>query len=475
MSEELEKELKKEEVEISKDKAVIPYSVFGTDLVITDPDLIDYYKTRFKILIVTLNLIGKITNKGEYIVSDEVKGDLVRMPKEIENFGENFYDASNTFAKKEFYFHIDITPLKDNKAKASLYLFEYVGDYFNEDKIKTHIADFVDEYNDDFRVNVRKVFNLMDIKVPVSDLLVTNLAVVMQDNFDMAAVVEDLYDLASQIYTMRMLELLAKSGETGQAIVKEYNDLVAAKQNQLNNAKCKNTFLKSLLDKTIDQNGGLEKLDVNKDEKGKIIKEINGNIKAIEGAKKPQVLESSSNKKDEKEVKKVLGQEAQKPKSAPNTDKNKTKGNNGGKKAENKETKKDPKTKVATKGEGVPVDLSPTPKEISIKPAPVTTSNEKKSSANNNKQENNKGKNVDNEQKKGEKEEKKTINLDDDPLSLPDSKTKPRFDELSNNDIGKKNLLEEPIIKNEERSLKIKTPKLSRTEKPEEMIELDNG
>ena len=306
MAEEEKKE--QEKLVVSEKKS---YIVYGSGLTITDNDFIDYYKTRFKILMVRFNLVGKFTDKGEYFVSNEVKTDLVRMPKEIEDSNEFFFDASNTFTKKEFYFHVDIVRLPQNKAKASLYFYEFVDEYLEVSKIKTHVADFVDEYNNDFLTNVKRVFNLFDIRVPVSDLAVPNLAVAMQDNIDMASVVEDFYELASQIYLARMLDLLSRSGEYGKGIIEEYNALLTENQEKIGSEKHESILKKGLLDRVVDRHGGLEKLEVNKEEKDKIVKEINGTIKAIDGVRKTQVLESSTtNKKDEKKIENIVGKSA---------------------------------------------------------------------------------------------------------------------------------------------------------------------
>lgn len=288
MSDQVEEKKETQEKEIK----VQPYKIYGCDFSITDPDYIDYYKTRFKIMAIKYNLVGRVNDKGIYVIPNDVKSDLVRMSKEIEDMGEDYYYASNVYMKKYFYFKIELTMLEDNKAKASLYLMEKVDDFLEEEFITTHIADYIDDYNEQYRIKLRQKFNLVDVAVPISDMVVPNLAVVMQDNYDIGLFVGGLYDIASQIYLLRMLKLLESGGENGQAILARYKQLLISLQGKIDKEKYKNTMLKSLLDRAIDEYGGLEKLRMDKVLIKQAINEINGSIKAIDKAqKRPGAIE----------------------------------------------------------------------------------------------------------------------------------------------------------------------------------------
>lgn len=288
------KEVKKVEAEPApkiEEKKVDPYIMYGQDFSITQTSYIDFYKNRLKFLAFKNNLVGRFNQRGHYVIAPEVKADLVRMPKEIEDMGSDFYKASNVYMKKFFYFDVKIVMGEHGKAKASLYLTENVGAYMENPHIISHIADFEDVYDDEFRVKLRKIFNLVDIAVPVSDLMVPELAVIMQDNFDYVVINEGLYDIISQIYVLRMLELLEKSGPEGQKVVERYKELIAENEPELN-IKYKNNVLKALLDRAIDENGGLEALNVNKEVKGQVVNEVNSSVGKIEQVQKAAGVEA---------------------------------------------------------------------------------------------------------------------------------------------------------------------------------------
>lgn len=285
---------------VSQDNTKLSYKVFGKDITLSDSDIIDYYKTRMKIMVMRFMLVGRIDDKGSYKIKDEIKYDLIRMNKEISDSGEDYYRAESRYISKIFYFYIKIENLDGNKAKASLYLSEFVDDFLEDEYIESHIADFVDNYDEQFRVKVRQAFNLHDTAIKNDEFKMPALAVLMQDEFDINEYIGGLYDIASQIYVMRMLKLLEASGdETCLKIIKRYKELSVDKDENDINEKYKFTKFKALLDRAIDENGGLEKLKVNKDELKSIVNEVNKSVKAIDGVqKRAAAVEVLKNKGD---------------------------------------------------------------------------------------------------------------------------------------------------------------------------------
>ena len=270
----------KSQVQENEGVKVSPYKVLGKDFSLTDPDIIAYYKTRMKMMAIRYQLVGRVSNNGIYKISKDIKNDLVRMLKEIEDADNDWYRASAVYMKKYYYFHVKLTMLDNVNARASLYLSEYVGDCLSEEYIISHIADFDDVYDDEFRIKVRKVFNLVDVAVPMSDIQVPNLAVIAQDNIDLDLVIGGLYDVASQIYLTKILEILEKS-EKGKKILERYKELLSDKEEGISKEKHKYSSLKSLLDKVIDENGGIEALANENQEVKNVVIEMNNSIKAI--------------------------------------------------------------------------------------------------------------------------------------------------------------------------------------------------
>ena len=281
------------EPKIANDEKKLSYKVYGQDITLTDGDVIDYYRTRMKIMVMRFMLVGRIDDKGVYRIKDEIKLDLIRMNKEISDSGEDFYRAEARYISKIFYFNIKIEMVDGNRARASLYLSEFVDDFLEDEYIVSHIADYTDVYDEQFRVKVRKAFNLFDVAIKNDEFKMPALAVLMSDEYDINEYIGGLYDIASQIYVMRMLKLLEASGDAkSQEILARYKQLIVDKDENDINEKYKYTKSKALLDRAIDEKGGLEKLDVNKDELKSIVNEVNKSVKAIDGAqKRPGAIE----------------------------------------------------------------------------------------------------------------------------------------------------------------------------------------
>ena len=258
------------------------YKVFDFNIETSNSTLIDFYKTSMKMLATRFQLVGFFNDKGQYIIKDEIKKDLVKMYKEINDSGEFFYKANIVYMKKYFYFDVKISLIDDKKAKASLYLSEFVDDALKENYIISHIADYIDEYDSQFRIKVRKVFNLVDVALKNEDYEIADLAIFMQDIYDVNKYVGNLYDISAQIYVMRILKLLENAGPIGIKILKRYKELIVDKEEEYKNDKFKNSRYKYLLDRAINENGGLEKLPIQPEKIKDIVSEVNKSAKAIE-------------------------------------------------------------------------------------------------------------------------------------------------------------------------------------------------
>lgn len=300
---EAEERRKAEEEEKAKIK---PYKVFGRDFSVTDPDAMLYYKNRMRMMRIQYQLVGYVNEEGEYIIPDKIKYDLIEMKKAIDEMGDDYYKVTALFMKKHFNFTIKLTMLEDGMAKATLNIAEYVGDFVDGETIYTFVAEFVDKYDADFRVKLRKVFNLYDVEVKNDDFNVPNLAVLMQDLYDLDQYIGGLYDISAQIYVMRMLKLLEEGGENEKDILEIYRQLLEqaeiteleeTKQGKLDKVKPnklgQNEKLRELLDKAIDKKGGLEKLTVDKKQLGNVLAEVNKTDKAIGELKVGGILEVS--------------------------------------------------------------------------------------------------------------------------------------------------------------------------------------
>ncbi len=263
-----------------------PYPVFGTDITILEGDFIEFYKARMKIMAIKFKLVGQVNNKGEYVINEDIRRDLVRMEKEIEDSGETFYKAIALYMRKYFYFHVKIEQQENGMAKATLYLSEFVDGFLGQDYIVTPVAEYTSINDDEFRIRVRRAFHLVDVEVKNDDMAVPDLAVIMQDALDMELLLCGFFDMASQVYLMKMLKALEESNnETCLRVLERYHQLLALQNLDLND-KYKYIKYKALLDNAIDEVGGLEKLGLGVDVLKPIVNEYNKITQIITTARK---------------------------------------------------------------------------------------------------------------------------------------------------------------------------------------------
>ncbi len=259
-----------------------PYNVFGTDLTVTKAEYITYQKYRMKIMKMKYKLVGHVDENGQYVIPDLIRRDLINMEKEIEDQNETYYKAIALYMKKHFYYSIRLSSA-GGTAKASLYLSEFVDDFLGHEFIVTHIADFEDVDDDEFRIKLRKAFHLVDVATKVDDFAVPELAVIMQDAFDFELIAGNLYDMASQIYLMKMLKELEEGGDLCKEVLAKYRELLNGKNIEIDE-KFRYTSYKALLDRIIDEYGGFEGIGLDPVKVSAIVREMNKTLYQVDQA-----------------------------------------------------------------------------------------------------------------------------------------------------------------------------------------------
>lgn len=246
------------------------YKVYGENIYVADKEIIEYYQMSAKLLCFANLLVGRFDDKGNYIIAKEIKRDLVAMDKEISEDGATFFKATNLYMKKNFYYYISLSKTAEGKGKASLYLYEYVGDYLEKDFISSHIADFVDELDSSFKDKVRHSFNLVDVDVPNDDRITPSLAVLMQKMLDEQLRSVDIIEMACQVYVIRSIKNLEKSAQ-GRRIVEKFKEELAkiSKGKQLSFMK-----QKAILDRIVNSFGGYEVLDIDQKTQQELMQEL---------------------------------------------------------------------------------------------------------------------------------------------------------------------------------------------------------
>lgn len=256
-----------------------PCKVFGYNEVLFDPVSIDYYRHFIKQLIRSNRLVGYIDDDGEYDITEKIKRDLVKMEKEIADPNPFYYTLVTVYMKKTFNFHLEVEEQEDNMASATLYLTENVEGHETVKFVKTFIASVILPYDAEFVPKIRKIFNMVDTVSKVDDTGIPALSVLMQRYFDDDLVFEDIEELGSQIYIIRMLKLLETSGPNGIKIINEYKKIASKVDVKKKGAYSK---LRKGLDMLIFENGGFSVLGKLKEELLKPLKEYNDTIKKVE-------------------------------------------------------------------------------------------------------------------------------------------------------------------------------------------------
>ena len=245
------------------------YKVYGADIFVADKEIQEYYAMSDKLLCFANLLVGRFNSKGNYIISKEIKRDLVAMDKEVSEEGANFFKATNIYMKKNFYYYIGLSKTAEGKGKASLYLYEYVGDFMEKEFLTSHVADYVEELDQNFRDKVRGAFNLVDVDVPNDDRITPTLAVLMQKMIDEQLRSKELLEIACQVYVIRALKNFEKSPQ-GRKIIEKFKEQLA----RLSKGKMSYIKQKALLDRIVNSFGGYEVLDVDQRELQSLMQEL---------------------------------------------------------------------------------------------------------------------------------------------------------------------------------------------------------
>lgn len=284
---------KLEEKQVAKQR----FKIFGQeDITFSKIDFIDYQKISNKMLFLQFHLMGQFDDKGEYYIKDDIKKDLIRVQKEIQEEDDKGFLAQIKYAKVLFNFEIEVE-YKDEKAKADLYIIEK----FDDQTVKTLLDSFNDLNDADFRIKVRQRYNLVDVAITVRDEEVPNLNIWIYWQNEEYMFWKDLYEMGSQFFVLRALAILEQYGEIGEKIIERYNEKLTQFEDFLPNRKY--TKAKEILDETLCEFGGIEKIDDGKGKLQALTKEFNKPFYVSERTQAMLFEKDSTNKKSVKEIK----------------------------------------------------------------------------------------------------------------------------------------------------------------------------
>lgn len=281
----------------------IEYKVFGNEnLLLKKIDFLDYQKISNKMLFLQYHLLGQFDNVGNYYINNDIKKDLIKVQKEIQVEDSNGYVAHLRYAKLVFEFEINLT-YNEDRAKASLVLVEKLYDQ----TVKTVIDTYEEENNSDFRINVRKRYNLVDVAFTIRDEEVPNLNIWLYWQSEEYLYWQDLYEMGSQFFVLKAIAILETYGEKGAEIINIYKQQIEFVKEK--NGEPKFSKLKEILDKVVNKFGGYEKLDEGNGKLGKLAQEfskpffskdnskasiVEASTKSNKGSSKPSKVEDYS-------------------------------------------------------------------------------------------------------------------------------------------------------------------------------------
>ena len=231
------------------------WKVFGSDEILEDKELIDYYKLHLYDEKLINKLLGEFTDKGEYVLPDDVKTALVKVKKLITFSGENSYAAETPVKNQTMRFLVKYWYV-EKMGIANLYFIENL----DGEDMRTFVAQFIGENNSDFLTRVKAAFNLnSDIDEFADDYFDQ-----LQQKYDFLAAKKAerdfVVEIQSEYYLREMLELLKeKGGEKGKAIAEQIEQEIEEKK-LLINKEGMYTLLRLKMDKLIIASGGFNEL-----------------------------------------------------------------------------------------------------------------------------------------------------------------------------------------------------------------------
>lgn len=193
----------------------LSWKTFESEEILTDKNLISYYKLRLLEIKQRQKLLGEFNDAGKYVLSDEIKKTLVKLPKQILSQDDQDLACELVLKNITLNFHVKIWRAGGN-AVANLYFDER----FNEQKqLHSFIAQYVAGYDETFYGRVKQVFNLVeDMSEFVNeetDLIEKQVEKQEEELAERSLILE----IQAQYFVLDIFEKLKNSGKRGQAIL----------------------------------------------------------------------------------------------------------------------------------------------------------------------------------------------------------------------------------------------------------------
>lgn len=247
------------------------------------------------------DLIGNVKD-GQYYISNELKKALVENKKLLTKREDNYLIAKMERAGKLFKFRLNFDKFEEGTMIANFYLLEeYEGEV-----LETFIANYLDIDNYEFKQKAREAFNIClqeeDYADKEQDDYIEIDKIIARNKLSKSNERIFVLETYAELYIIEMMNALEKGGKVSKKVLEEYKEEV--KKQGLLKVNVPHVYikLKSIMDKVIENNGGVKEISKENPAVKKPIERFISPV--IEYDKTVATIETMVKKQEEKEDKK---------------------------------------------------------------------------------------------------------------------------------------------------------------------------
>lgn len=292
-------------------------------------------------------LLGTFDKDNKYILSKEIKEDLITAQKFVRETQEDCIYVSLPLEMITLSLKL-VLDQEDEQSTADLFLVEYLDD----EEIESYIASYEDDSSNSFVSEAKEAFNIFDEEESIVKEGVDSILSKIKANKFSSNDRDFIIEMYSELYLLRMLEILKQQGNWGEEIINEYNKIIQEKKLTALGTKNLYSKLRKNLNKTIEAHGGIKEILSRDNEALRAVSEFIKPIEEFEKFEKEMIhAPAIMDGQPKKEVKKSVSSSSNKkisPKVKSSKPSKSNKKDGGNKKKGKSESKKASKKQGST-------------------------------------------------------------------------------------------------------------------------------
>lgn len=292
-------------------------------------------------------LLGAFDEDNKYILSKEIKEDLITAQKFVRETQEDCIYVSLPLEMITLSLKL-VLDQEDEQSTADLFLVEYLDD----EEIESYIASYEDDSSNSFVSEAKEAFNIFDEEESIVKEGVDSILSKIKANKFSSNDRDFIIEMYSELYLLRMLEILKQQGNWGEEIINEYNKIIQEKKLTALGTKNLYSKLRKNLNKTIEAHGGIKEILSRDNEALRAVSEFIKPIEEFEKFEKEMIhAPAIMDGQPKKEVKKSVSSSSNKkisPKVKSSKPSKSNKKDGGNKKKGKSESKKASKKQGST-------------------------------------------------------------------------------------------------------------------------------